>query len=65
MARKIFDYESSFTFWPISKQTAEKKNIFQQTLAIDVLPIGYHSFSAPSIVTAAFTFEIDWFTSQG
>ena len=24
MNRKIFDYESSFTFWPISKQTAEK-----------------------------------------
>ena len=23
MNRKIFDYESSFTFWPISKQTAD------------------------------------------
>ena len=28
MNRKIFDYESSFTFWPISKQKADvQKNV--------------------------------------
>ena len=29
MNRKNFDYESSFTFWPISKQTVDVQKIVE------------------------------------
>ena len=48
----------------VNKQLNYNKKNFQQTLAIEALTIGSHSFSAPSMVTMDLTFEVDWFTSQ-
>ena len=52
------------TFWSISKQTADKSNytLLQQTLAIEALRFGQHSFSVPSMVPMGEEFEVDSFT---